>query len=357
MLYGVVIAGGSGTRFWPESRKKRPKQLLRIDGDNSLLRATVDRILGLIPVERVMVVTVADQGRQILQELPELSPAGVILEPYGRNTAPCIALSAYKLAAMDPQAIMLVLPADHIIGNISKFLEAVEIGALIAESREVLITFGIQPTRPETGYGYIRTGDHLDSQNYQGVYLVDQFVEKPDRPTAEAYLDSGKYLWNSGMFMWRASTIIRAFERHLPDIHMLMSQVSSSFNTEDEADVIEGIYRNIQSVSIDNGIMEIADNVAVIPLDVAWNDVGSWPSLHEVWGSDSNGNSCKGHFVQLVSRNCVISASDKLVALVGVEDLIVVDTPDAILVCHKDAAQQIKKFQEILPQCGYGHLL
>jgi len=357
MLYGVIIAGGSGTRFWPESRKKRPKQLLSIAGEKSLLRGTVERILDLIPTERIMIVTVADQSRQILDELPELDPAAVLLEPFGRNTAPCIALSAYRLASVDPDAVMLVLPADHLIGDSTAFLKKVEIGVGIAESRDVLITFGIRPKRPETGYGYIKTGLDFQPENFKGTYLVDQFVEKPDRATAEAYVQSGRYLWNSGMFMWRASTVVKAFERYLPDIHLLMTGIAGSFRTPDESKAVEGVYRDIQSVSIDNGIMEMADNVVVIPLDVAWNDVGSWPSLHEVWDSDSSGNSCRGQVVQTGSSNCIVSSRDKLVALVGVEDLIVVDTPDAILVCHKNASQRIKELQDLLPKCGYEHLL
>lgn len=357
MLYAVIIAGGSGTRFWPESRKRRPKQLLRIASDRSLLRATVERVLGLVPMERIMIVTIEEQSAQIREEVPELGQSSIVIEPYGRNTAPCIALAAFKLAAQDPEAVMLVLPADHIIGDVPEFLECAKFGADIARGHGVLVTFGIQPTRPETGYGYIKIGEKAFGIGDRAAHRVDRFVEKPDRATAEQYLASGDYLWNSGMFLWSVSTILEAFKEHLPDVYERLHAISGFLNAEGEREAVRRIYSELPNVSIDNGIMEVAQNVAVIPLNVPWNDVGSWPALHDVWGADASGNSGRGDFVQIGSSKCVVSAGSRLVALVGVNNLIVVDTPDAVLVCHKDSAQDIKKLQTLLVERGYEHLL
>ncbi|MGC8908594.1 MAG: mannose-1-phosphate guanylyltransferase [Desulfomonilaceae bacterium] len=357
MLYAVIIAGGSGTRFWPESRRKRPKQLLRIASDRSLLRATVERVLGLVPMERIMIVTIEEQCSQIRDEVPELSESSVVIEPYGRNTAPCIALAAFKLAAQDPEAVMLVLPADHIIGDTSEFLECAKFGAEIARSHGVLVTFGVQPTRPETGYGYIKIGEKAYGIRDRVAHRCERFVEKPDRTTAEQYVASGNYLWNSGMFLWSVSTILAAFQEHLPDVYERMQGISGLLNTEGEREAVRRIYAELPNISIDNGIMEVARNVAVIPLNVPWNDVGSWPALHDVWDTDACGNSARGDFVQIGSNNCVVSAGSRLVALVGVNNLVVVDTPDAVLVCHKDSAQDIKKLQTLLAERGYEHLL
>ncbi len=357
MLYAVIIAGGSGTRFWPESRRKKPKQLLRIASDRSLLRATVERVLGVVPMERIRIVTIEEQYAQILDEVPEIGESGMVIEPYGRNTAPCIALAAFKLAALDPEAVMLVLPADHLIGDVPEFLECTKFGAEIARDHDMLVTFGIQPTRPETGYGYIKRGEKAFGTGDRAAHRVDRFVEKPDRPTAEQYLASGEYLWNSGMFLWSVSTILAAFQKHLPDVYRRMQGISDFLNTDAEQEAVRQIYQELPNISIDNGIMEAAQNVAVVPLNVPWNDVGSWPALHDVWDTDASGNSARGDFVQMGSHNCVVSAGSRLVALVGVNNLIVVDTPDAVLVCHKDSAQDIKKLQTLLVERGYEHLL
>jgi len=357
MLYAVIIAGGSGTRFWPESRRKKPKQLLRIAGDRSLLRTTVERVLGLVSMERIMIVTIEEQCEQIRDEIPELGDVGLVVEPYGRNTAPCIALAAFKLAARDPHAVMLVLPADHIIGEVSEFIACAKFAADIGQEYGALVTFGIQPTRPETGYGYIKIGEKVFGSGDRAAHRVDRFVEKPDRQTAAHYLAGGDYLWNSGMFLWNVSTILDAFKEHLPDIYLGMNEISHRLNTTQEREVVSKVYPSFPSVSIDNGIMEIARNVLVIPLRVPWNDVGSWPALHEVWETDASGNSARGDVIQIGSKNCVVSAGSRLVTLLGVNDLVVVETPDAVLVCHKDSAQDIKRLQSVLVERGYEHLL
>lgn len=357
MIYGVIMAGGSGTRFWPESRRARPKQLLRIVSDKTMIRATVERISPEIPPDRVLVVTTEHQAAEIRTELAELRSEMVVAEPAGRNTAACVALAAYKLQKLDPEALMVVLPADHLIRKEREFLDILKLGIEVVSKGEYLLTFGIVPNRPETGYGYILMGGPHADEESSSVYRVDRFVEKPDFPTAQFYVESGSYLWNSGMFVWKVAEIIKAFDRHLPLLSAAIRQIVPHLNTAGECDALRGAYEQIESVSVDNGIMERADNVLVIPMDVDWSDVGCWSSLADVWAADETGNVAKGEVVALDSSGCIVSSPHKLVTLIGVEDLVVVDTPDALLICKKDRTQEVRKVQEILKKKGYHHLL
>jgi mannose-1-phosphate guanylyltransferase len=357
MLYGVIMAGGSGTRFWPQSRKRRPKQLLRIVDDRTMIRATVERLLPEVPFERIMVVAGVSHVEEIRAELPELRESMVVAEPQGRNTAPCIALAAYRIAKEDPDAVMAVLPADHLIGREDEFLKALRTAAEAASTSDYLITFGIVPNRPETGYGYIELGPEALKVGNATVFEVKAFVEKPDRSRAETYLASGKFMWNSGMFIWKASAIIQAFEKYCPSISRTIGAIGQDLNTPREADAIREAYEFVESISIDYAIMEKAANVLVLPIDVEWNDVGSWASLHDVWEKDHNRNAVRGAFLALDAAGCVVSSPHKLTTLIGVEDLVVVDTPDALLVCRKDRAQDVKELQEALKQIGYDKLL
>lgn len=357
MLYAVIMAGGTGTRFWPKSRRHKPKQLLTIAGNKTMIRATVDRILPQIPTERIIIIAGEFCADQIRAELPELDAQRIVAEPEGRNTAPCIALAAYKLAKHDPDATMIILPADHVIGEETAFMEALSVAHSACRKNECLITFGIIPDRPETGYGYIELGDLERDYGTHKLYRVKRFVEKPDRPTAEEYFGSGKFLWNSGMFIWSVHTIISAFEKHLPSIARAMESIASDLNTPNEPEALKKIYDDLQSISIDYGIMEKSESVSVIPLNCAWNDVGSWASLYDVWGGDSEGNAVDGMALCLNSNNCVISSTHKLTTVIGCEDLIVVDTNDALLICRKNDAQDVKKLQELLKERGYRNLL
>jgi len=357
MLYGVIMAGGSGTRFWPQSRKRTPKQLLKIAGDQTMIRVTVERILPEIPFERILVVAGDSHAQEIRAELPELNEKMVVGEPQGRNTGPCIALAAYRIAKEDPNAIMAVLPADHLIGKEDEFRKALRIAAEVASTSDYLITFGIVPVRPETGYGYIELGPEAVKQGNSSLFEVKAFVEKPDRATAEKYLVAGNYLWNSGMFIWKASAIIQAFENYCPSISQIIGAIGQDLDTPRESDAIREAYECVESISIDYAIMEKAVNVLVLPLDVEWNDVGSWASLHDVWDQDHNRNAVKGAFLALDAAGCVVSSPHKLTTLIGVDDLVVVDTPDALLVCRKDRAQDVKELQEALKQIGYEKLL
>jgi mannose-1-phosphate guanylyltransferase len=357
MIYAVIMAGGSGTRFWPHSRKLRPKQLLTIGSEKTMIRATIERILPEIPYDRIMVVAGASHIREIENQVPDLSREMIVAEPRARNTAPCVALAAYKLRKIDPDAVMLVLPADHLITREREFLQSLMKGAEAAVHGEYLLTFGIVPSRPETGYGYIKLGPQETCIDSTGVFGVERFVEKPNEDTAKEYVASGEYVWNSGMFVWTVSQIVKAIETHLPALASAMQETVHSLHTPEESAAVEHVYDKVDAISIDYGVMEKADNVLCIPMDVGWNDVGCWTSLMDVWGCDDRENSSTGEVVNVDTRNCIVSSPHKLAALMGVENLIVVDTPDALMICRKDRAQDVKLLQEVLKKKGYDHLL
>jgi mannose-1-phosphate guanylyltransferase len=356
-LYAVIMAGGSGVRFWPQSRRHRPKQFLNIVGEKTMIRATVDRMTPVTPIDRIMIVTGVRHSENIHNQIPEISEESIVAEPVGRNTAPCVALAAYKLAKKDPDAVMVVLPADHLIMKEKEFQSVLKAAAKLAADTGDLLTFGIIPDRPETGYGYIQLGQLIAEFNGLKAHRVERFVEKPDLKTAQSYLKHGDYLWNSGMFIWKVSSIINAFQRYLPVVSKAIESLTPFLDTPDESKAIAEVYESLPDISIDYGVMERADNVLVVPIDVGWNDVGSWTSLQDVWNTDEEGNAIKGKFLSLDAKGCVVSSPQKLTALVGVEDLIVVDTPDAILVCRKDKAQDIKQLQQLLVKHGYHGLL
>ncbi len=356
MVYAVIMAGGSGTRFWPHSRVQKPKQLLTIVGNKTMIRATVERILPVIPFERILVVAGVTTADAIRLQLPELNTNMVVAEPEARNTAPCVALAAYKLFKTDPESVMAVMPSDHLIRNEPVFLNGIEFASDLAAFSNNLLTFGIVPDRPETGYGYLELGNPVCENNGFKAYGVKRFVEKPDATTATSYISSGNYMWNSGMFVWRSEAIINAFREHLPKIAETIESIFDRLNTDQEISALNSIYSDLESVSIDYGIMEKSEKVLVVPLECAWNDVGCWSSLDDVWDS-SEGNAVDGMALCLDSHGCIISSPHKLTTLVGVKDLIVVDTQDALLVCRKKNAQDVKKLQQLLREKGYQNLL
>ncbi len=352
-MYVVILAGGSGTRFWPLSRTKTPKQLMSVFGGRSMLQRTVERVLPLAP-ERIMVVTNSLQAEETARQLADLGsfPVDVIEEPVGRNTAPAIALAAALIASRDPGATMLVLPADHYIRNEEEFCRVAAAACQAAESG-ALVTLGIEPTRPETGYGYIEADTAASGT---GAYPVRRFVEKPDAARALEFLAAGNFYWNSGMFIWRVDAIRGELSRQMPELSAAIDtlQLGAGWDSASLRPQVERIYPGITGESIDYGVMERANNVLVIPASFGWSDVGSWSALPEVIESDSDGNvaiAARG-LISLGSSGSLVYGNNKMAALVGVKDLIVVDTPDAILVCRQDRAQDVKKVVEELQRNG-----
>ena len=348
MLHAVILAGGSGTRFWPLSREKMPKQLLHILGDRSMLAMTLDRACALVPEERIWIVTTRSQANEIKQELHtlHLKKLQVIEEPAGRNTAAAIGLAAVRIHQNDPKGVMAVLPADHHIEKKDRFLALLHAGKRVAETGW-LVTLGIRPTRPETGYGYIRKGSRIDSLGLSNlecdVYKVSRFTEKPDQETAEKYLRSGDFFWNSGIFLWRADQFMDEMKRSLPEHHRGLMKIGSLGDLSSNTDRVEEIYEGLKAISVDYGIMEHSDKVAMIPANVGWSDVGSWAALREINDKDLDGNVVKGNVLAVDSRNSLLYGQDRLVAALGVEGLVVVDTPDAVLVCRDDMSQDVRK--------------
>ncbi len=351
--YIVIMAGGSGTRFWPLSREAMPKQLLRIDGGETLIQQTIARVRPIIAPDHIHVVTNKSQAEQIRYQVPELDKANFIIEPSARNTAAAIGLAAVYLNHHNPDSLMGVLPADHVVKNSEKFLETLK-SAFYAAGEGCLVTIGIRPERPETGYGYIHAGRQLSqpAKETAEVFHVDRFTEKPDIETARKYLEDGHYFWNSGMFVWKTSVVISEIERHMPLLGDGLKKIRSVIGSNDEASVVSRVFSELESVSIDYGIMEKSDRVVVIPADLGWSDVGSWTALDEIAARDQKGNVIAGNVVDVDSRDSIIYASNRLVATAGLNDMVVVDTEDATLVCHKDRAQDVKKIVEELKKRG-----
>lgn len=347
MQHAVIMAGGAGIRLWPLSRKSRPKQLLHLFGDASLLRLSYERVAGLLPAESINIITGAQHLSLIGQEIPELPAENLLGEPVGRDTANAVALAAAILAKRDPDAVIATFTADHVITPLDKFRAAVSQGLKVArEHGDALVTFGIKPARPETQFGYVRRGRELQP----GVYEVRQFAEKPDLKTASDYLRSGEYYWNSGMFAWRADTILSQLRQHLPVSHEAVLEIAEVWGTDKQAEVLARLYPNLQKISIDFAVMEHAPRVLVVEMDCRWLDVGSWPALAEVVEPDSQSNvSASQRVVHLRAHgNVVVSEEEHLVATIGVEDLVIVHAPDATLVCHKSEAAAVKELFELV---------
>ena len=355
-LYPVIMAGGSGTRFWPLSRQLFPKQLLRIMGDETLIQQTMRRVVCASVPDRVMISTNPAQAESIRVQLSEWKDAltdNFVLEPEGRNTAPAIALVALELVRRDPDAIMVVVPADHIVKGQHDFDAAVSLASKLA-AQGLLVTFGIQPIRPETGYGYIKPNRKmvLVKQGKLKGHPVARFVEKPNEVKAAQYLKAGDYYWNSGMFVWRASTILEEIRRHQPTLYRGIEKIGQLMRQRASRLEIDETYRRLPSVSIDTGVMEKSTKAAVVPVTFRWSDVGSWGSLDEVASKDKAGNVVVGRVIDIDSQRSIVYGDRRVVATIGLTDMVVVDTPDATLVCPKSRAQDVKKMVEILKRQG-----
>lgn len=348
MIYAVIMAGGVGTRFWPRSRGVRPKQLLNIFGEKSMIQHTVERILPLVAPENIYVVTNIHQAELVGRQLPGLHLQNILIEPVGRNTAPCIGLAALHILDKDPDGIMAVLAADHLIKPVDKFSSDISFAADIAAQTGACVTLGIVPTRPETGYGYIQYLEQESLGQNRKAFRVKTFAEKPNLETAKRFLTSGDFLWNSGMFIWKASTILKLIEEFLPELYEGLVEIRAALNGQKYDEVVNRVYRSLKGISIDYGVMEKTKEVYVIKSEFEWNDVGSWEEVYQLSKKDAAGNALTGEHVILDSTNSLIYSPGKLVAMVGLHDLIVVDTEDALLICRRDQAQDVKKIVDEL---------
>lgn len=346
----LIMAGGRGERFWPKSRKSLPKQFLSLTDDGkTMIQLTVERILPLVDLEDIYIATNRDYKALVQEQLPGLPEENILCEPVGKNTAPCIGLGAVHMQKKYDDAVMMVLPSDHLIKYTSIFTNTLSDACEIAEQGENLVTIGITPDCPETGYGYIK----FQSEKTLGRgFAVERFVEKPDLETAKAYLATEQYLWNSGMFIWKVSTILKNLEQYLPETYAGLCKIGAAIGTEDERTVLEHEFQEFKSESIDYGIMEKAKNIYILSGSFGWDDVGSWLAVGRIKKTNEFGNVINGNVVTVDTQNTIIQGGDKLIATVGIENVIVVDTEDAILICEKDHAGDIKKVLENLRICN-----
>jgi mannose-1-phosphate guanylyltransferase len=346
-MYIVLMAGGAGTRFWPRSRKDYPKQLLRIIGKRTMLQDTYDRIKGITENEKILIITGENLKAEIIRQLPDIPEKNIIAEPFGRNTAPCIALASAVINKREngnPE-VMAVLPADHLITNFEAFQNTLNVAAKVAQQSETLITIGIKPLYPETGYGYIQRNTKVMELEGQKMYPVKTFAEKPNLETAERFLSSGDFYWNAGIFVWSIQTILDEFESQMSELYELIPKLQEKVDTKEMDQEILKVYSATKSISIDYAIMEGARNVSVIESDFDWSDVGSWEAVYNLSAKNKYKNvSYTDNTVEIDSRNNFFhSDSKKLIAAIDVEDLIVVETGDAILICKKDSSQRVKE--------------
>lgn len=342
--YVAIMAGGIGSRFWPMSRTHMPKQFLDIlNTGKTLIQWTFERFSAFIPVENIFIVTNESYAPIVQEQLPELPRENIVSEPSRKNTAPCIAYISYKIHKQNPEANLICAPADHLIMDGTAFRKVCLEALQFVDKHPALLTLGIKPTRPDTGYGYIQYETEAVSDN---IYKVKTFTEKPNRELAKTFLKSGDFLWNAGIFVWHIKSIIQAFQEHLPELTELFEPEMDKLNTPEEAASIEFIYTQCTNISIDYGIMEKADNVYVIPADFGWSDLGTWASAYDNLEKDYFGNAVSGKNVLVIdATKCMVKAPhDKLVLLQGLDDFIVIDTPDVLLVCRKENEQQIKEY-------------
>lgn len=353
----VIMAGGKGERFWPKSRTDFPKQFLSLTSDGeTMIQKTVRRILPVVDIEDVFVVTNADYTDIVKQQLSGIPSENILAEPCARNTAPCIALASAVIKSRYDDAVMLVLPSDHLIRYEEMYLDTLRNAVNTAQSENCLVTVGITPDYPETGYGYINF-ERIENNSHSGVYKVKKFVEKPGIDKAKEYLASGKYLWNSGMFVWKLSSIMSAFEEFIPEIYEQIPKITKSCGTPSFNETLAGIFEKFPSVSVDFGIMEKASKIYVVPASFGWDDVGSWLAMERINRTNEFGNYISGDVITINTCKSIIVGNKKLIAVVGLDNLVVVDTDDAILICDKHSTQDVKKVIENLKICNRNDVL
>lgn len=352
MNYAVILAGGRGERFWPLSTAARPKQLLPLVGERPLLAQAVERMHGLMPPENIYVITNADLVAATVAAVPEVPRANIIGEPMGRDTAPAVGLATALIKARDPEGVFCILTADHVIGGVPAFQDILRQSLKLASEEDVLLTLGIAPTFPCTGYGYIEAGPVLHETDTLRFYEAKRFVEKPDLATAQHYLESGRYFWNSGMFIWSVRSIEAAFEQHHPPVAAMIRALVPAVGTPRFEKALRDAFAKVEKISVDYAVMEKVDNLLMARGAFTWDDVGSWPALANHVPADADGNVVLGDGAAVHSRNNVVYSRDRLTALVGVENLVVVHAEGVTLVCHKDRAQDVKQMVEMLRRQG-----
>ncbi|MFQ5612178.1 MAG: mannose-1-phosphate guanylyltransferase [Anaerolineae bacterium] len=351
-MHTLIMAGGVGTRLWPRSRRSMPKQLLNLTGDKTMMQATVERVRPLTPPEHIFVVTGEPYVPLIHEQIPDVPLENLIAEPSGKNTAPAIALGIAHMRRRGIEDTVVVLPADHIILDEEQYRQALRAAEAVAGQGR-LVTLGITPTGPETGYGYIHRGQTVGRFNGQEAYQVQRFLEKPSLERAQVLVSTGEYYWNSGMFIWRIDTFCRALAEHMPALFDQADQIERALAGDDPGPTLRAIWQNVQAESIDYGLMERAGQVAVVPIDVGWNDVGSWQALMDVQQPDEKGNVILGsEHLSLDTSDTLIQGTGKLVATIGLQGMVIIETEDALLVCPKDRTQDVKQIVEHLKRAG-----
>lgn len=351
-ICAVIIAGGIGTRFWPLSRKQRPKQFLPIISDKTMIEETIQRILPLLSYSNIYTVANQKQTHTLRELLPKIPSNNFLVEPQGKNTAPCLLLATAHLYLKDPESVIAVLPADHLIKDASYFLKKLKAAANAADKSQSLITFGIPPTHPSTGYGYIQFSKKNPlSFSGEDFFRVQEFKEKPDQNTARSFLKTGAYFWNSGMFLWKAKVFSENIRKYAPEMFSHWEKILEALKSNDQ-NGLNAIFDEIPSISIDYALMEKTKNVLMGKGDFGWSDVGSWSSLLEIWEKDPNHNALRGECITIDTKNCLVHSPDKLTALIGLKDLVIVNTDDALLICKKDTDQKVKQVVSTLQKKG-----
>jgi len=342
VIHAAILAGGKGERLWPKSRRALPKHLLPLLGDKTMVQETVARLEGVVVYKNIYIVTEEGQEEIIAEQLPHIPKSNIIVEPEGRNTAASIALSAIHMEKKDPGGVMISLHSDNWVGDVETFRRILRDSCVVAEHTGGLGTVGITPSCPATGFGYIHIGRELDTGLATTFWEGEKFVEKPDRETAQGYVASGEYFWNGGMFIWKISAILEAIRQHMPPLYGGLSRLRGILGSAAEKAEVARVYSQLEKVPIDRGVMEKANNIFVAKGDFPWDDVGTWAAIENHFPSDTDGNVVIGEFEELHSENCIVVGDDTLITTVGVSDLIVVKTKDALLICRKDRAEEVR---------------
>ena len=344
-LYALIMAGGVGSRFWPRSKEKTPKQLIKIFGDKTMIQDTVGRLDGLVPKENIFIITNKVQREEIINQLPDIPEKNILVEPFGRNTAACIGLASIMIEEKSKDAITIVLPADHIIKDTVSFQKTITSAAKFANESKGLVTIGIIPTRPETGYGYIQFDDSIVTDN---IHKVLTFAEKPNYATAVRFLESGDFLWNSGMFIWRIDAILEEIRKFMPELYSGLESIKKSIYEPNFEEVLSNVYGQLRNISVDYGIMEKSQKVFLTKGDFSWSDVGSWEEVYQLSEKNEEGNAIVGKVFTDGTSESYIYSPDKFTAVIGADNFIVINTDDALLICRRDKAQDVKKVIEHL---------